>query len=140
MILVFDTANENVFLGLWDDKWLTKTEFVGGRELNKLIIVKLEDTFSHSAECENFDDCFKKLTGIVVNAGPGSFTGLRIGLSVANAIAYSEDIPIVGVANETDPEKLLQKGLAVLKSRSASFEGAIVPFYGAEPNITKPKG
>ena len=38
------------------------------------------------------------LTGIAVDIGPGSFTGLRIGLATAKAMAYALDIPIVGVA------------------------------------------
>ncbi len=37
------------------------------------------------------------LTGIAASLGPGSFTGLRIGLSVAKGIAFAHDLPIVGV-------------------------------------------
>lgn len=39
---------------------------------------------------------FKDLTGIEVNTGPGSFTGLRVGVSVANALAYTLKIPVNG--------------------------------------------
>ena len=39
----------------------------------------------------------KDLTGIAVNIGPGSFTGLRIGLATAKAMAYALDVPMVGV-------------------------------------------
>lgn len=38
----------------------------------------------------------KDLTGIEVNLGPGSFTGLRVGVSVANALSYSLKIPVNG--------------------------------------------
>jgi tRNA threonylcarbamoyladenosine biosynthesis protein TsaB len=36
------------------------------------------------------------LSGIIVNQGPGSFTGLRVGISVANALGFILKIPING--------------------------------------------
>ena len=140
MIFVLDTSTENTFMGLWDDKWLSENKFVGGRELNAILFTELDKTFVHSAEYENVSEAMKQVTGIIVASGPGSFTGLRIGLSVANTLAYSLDVPIVGIENETDPEKLLQKGFSVLESRGASFGEVVVPHYGAEPHITIQKG
>lgn len=39
---------------------------------------------------------FKDLDGIEVETGPGSFTGLRVGVSVANALGFSLNIPVNG--------------------------------------------
>jgi len=43
------------------------------------------------------------LTAIEVNPGPGSFTGARVGVSIANAFAYSLDLPINGQQPPIEP-------------------------------------
>ena len=67
---------------------------------------------------------------IIVYEGPGSFTGLRIGIAVANGLAYSLAIPIVGVGGDSWE----QTGLNRLEN--GENDQQVVPFYGADPNIT----
>ncbi len=73
------------------------------------------------------------LTGLVAYKGPGSFTGLRIGLSVANAIAFAQEIPIVGAGGDD----WLDECISQLSSGVASAQ--VTPEYGRGANITKPK-
>jgi tRNA threonylcarbamoyladenosine biosynthesis protein TsaB len=44
----------------------------------------------------------KDLDEIKVSTGPGSFTGLRVGVSVANALAFGLGVPVNGKQVETD--------------------------------------
>lgn len=84
-------------------------------------------------ELENLVGGFKKLSGIIVFRGPGSFTGLRIGITTVNAIAYSEQIPIVGA----DGEDWQNSGL--IKLSKQQNDKIVLPEYGAPANITKPR-
>ncbi len=45
---------------------------------------------------------WKQLEGIEVETGPGSFTGLRVGVSVANALGFALGIPVNSKKMETD--------------------------------------
>lgn len=45
---------------------------------------------------EDNEISLRDLTGIEVNLGPGSFTGLRVGVSVGNTLAFALKIPING--------------------------------------------
>lgn len=45
---------------------------------------------------------FSDLKEIEVKTGPGSFTGIRVGVSVANALAFSLKIPVNGKKMETE--------------------------------------
>lgn len=71
--------------------------------------------------------------GIIVYKGPGSFTGLRIGMSVANALADGLLIPIVGQSNTDWP----QQGISSLLE--GDNDKIALPYYGSPATITMPK-
>jgi len=79
------------------------------------------------------DADFTAITGIVVFQGPGSFTGLRIGITVANSLAYGLEVPVV----TTQGNDWLVRGLARLQS--GNNDRLALPHYGAEASISKPK-
>ncbi len=47
-------------------------------------------------------ELLQPLEGIEVETGPGSFTGIRVGVSVANALGFSLGIPVNGKKIETE--------------------------------------
>lgn len=73
---------------------------------------------------------YEDIGKVVVYEGPGSFTGLRIGISVANAIGYGLNVPVVAGRGELWAEEGV--------SEYGSFT-PIPPVYGQEPHITRQK-
>lgn len=75
-------------------------------ESRVLAEISTHTRFSHSATLiENIEKLFKlsetareDLTAVAVSIGPGSFTGLRIGLATAKSLAYAWKIPILGIS------------------------------------------
>jgi len=97
MILVIDTKDRNVIkVSLRKEgeviKSLSEENKYGSQVLLSLIskLLNLEKMI------------FKDLEGIEVETGTGSFTGLRVGVSVANALGFSLNIPVNGKKIETD--------------------------------------
>ncbi len=79
------------------------------------------------------DGDYGQLTGVLVYQGPGSFTGLRIGITVANAVAYAQSLPIVATAGEN----WLADGVDQLNNGAG--DKIALPEYGAAPHITPPR-
>lgn len=60
------------------------------------------------------------LDRVAVAAGPGSYTGVRIGVTTAKTLAWSLDIPIVGISS-----------LEILARNGQRFEGLVSPLFDA---------
>lgn len=80
----------------------------------------------------------EQLKWVAVNLGPGSFTGLRVGISTANAFGYGLQIPVIGKDNLTGDTKSRIQQLLNLTTRIKKFR-QVLPVYGAPPNITRSK-
>lgn len=85
-------------------------------------------SFSHSEQLHTFINELlaqenltpKDLDAISISKGPGSYTGLRIGVSAAKGLAYALDIPLISVST-----------LLCLSKQIDTTEGLIVPMLDA---------
>jgi len=129
MIIALRTDSTKALLSLLSPsgKIIQSKDWEAGRQLSVQLPAAIDQILSDS------DATFDDLTGIIVYEGPGSFTGLRIGITIVNAVAHEQNIPIVGSTGDNWIDRGLEKLIA-------AKPGVIVmPVYGGEANITKPK-
>ncbi len=94
MKLYIDTSNtEKIIVGLGSRMVHEDSRVNKSQMLLPLIIGLLDQTGNK----------LQDITEIDVNLGPGSFTGLRVGISVGNALAQALDIPINGSKKLVEP-------------------------------------
>lgn len=74
----------------------------------------------------------KDLKHLVVCTGPGSFTGIRVGVSLAQALGFALGITVTGIE-----KKYIPSDLSELTKRK--LPNKLLLHYGAKPNITKAK-
>ena len=123
MMILLDTSTAVCFLTVIDGDSRQSYEWEAGRTLAHGLLRFLQEKTGD----------LRNITGIGVMKGPGSFTGLRIGLAVANTLADSLSVPIVGTSGDNWQE------LALEKLRSGENQKIVMPEYGAAAHITTPR-
>jgi tRNA threonylcarbamoyladenosine biosynthesis protein TsaB len=92
VLLAIDTSTRNVGIALYDGIQVLSEAIWASQDYHTIELAPaIAETLSRVGQQ------IKSLTLLAVAIGPGSFTGLRIGLAVAKGIALSSHIPIIGV-------------------------------------------
>jgi tRNA threonylcarbamoyladenosine biosynthesis protein TsaB len=92
MILCIETATRVCSAALCDDqKVISVLEAEQGTSHASQLTVLIQKLLKEAAVTA------RQLDAVSVSKGPGSYTGLRIGVSVAKGIAYGAGIPLIGI-------------------------------------------
>lgn len=92
MILAIDTATRLASIALYDEKGVRAEQAWHSRDHHT---VELAPNIASLLRGQQVQP--RNLAGVAVALGPGSFNGLRIGLSMAKGLALAGDLPLVGI-------------------------------------------
>lgn len=115
MILGIDTSNSPLAIALVKDDTVLIEETQNLKINHSLTAMPAVEDLMKKAKIAPDD-----LTQIVVAEGPGSYTGVRIGLTIAKTLAWSLKIPLTTVSS-----------LKVLAANGQGFNGLICPVMDA---------
>lgn len=127
MIVLIDTSTSVCQLTFIDGGWKQKYDWQADRTLAKNLLGYLNEKLGENSKT------WSDISAIGVFEGPGSFTGLRIGLTVMNTIADSQNVLIVGGRGDNWQDEVLGK------LNAGKNEKIVLPFYGSEAHITTPR-
>jgi tRNA threonylcarbamoyladenosine biosynthesis protein TsaB len=102
VLLAIDTSTSQAGLSLYDGRVRTELVWHAGRDHGRHLLPAIEEALRRIGSAP------ADLTAVAAARGPGSFTGLRVGLAVAQGLALALQIPLYGVGSL----RVLAHGLA----------------------------
>lgn len=118
-ILAIDTSNEVLGIALLDEDQVIGEYMTNMKKNHSVRVMPAIEKLL--ADCETKAS---ELDKIIVAQGPGSYTGVRIGVTVAKTLAWALQIPLVGVSS-----------LATLAATAHYFDGYISPLFDARRGL-----
>src|ERR1700733_7113355 len=92
LILQIETATTSCSIALASDGNILAIKEVNERNIHAEVITRFIEEIITSAKI-TYDD----LDAVAVSSGPGSYTGLRIGVSTAKGLCFAIDKPLIAV-------------------------------------------
>ncbi|MFJ7756160.1 tRNA (adenosine(37)-N6)-threonylcarbamoyltransferase complex dimerization subunit type 1 TsaB [Peribacillus muralis] len=114
-VLAIDTSNFTLGIALVDGSQVIGEYTTNLKKNHSVRVMPAIETL-----LKDCDTAPKDLTKIVVAMGPGSYTGVRIGVTIAKTLAWTLQIPLSGVSS-----------LEVLAANGRYFNGLISPLFDA---------
>jgi len=92
VLLAIDTSSAQAGIALRSGERVASLAWHAGRSHTVSLLPQIHRLL------ELQDHSVSALTGLAIALGPGAFTGLRVGLSVAKGLSFALDLPLVGVS------------------------------------------
>ena len=93
MLLAVDTSTTQAGIAVYDGRVQAEVAWRAGRDHGRQLLPVIQDTLARLGLAP------ADLTAIAAARGPGSFTGLRVGLSVGRGLAFALGLPLYGIGS-----------------------------------------
>lgn len=115
LILALDSSTPVAGVALVDEEKLIREEFVNYQKTHSETLMPMVDEL-----LQRCDKTLADVDALAVTIGPGSFTGLRIGLAAVKGMSLSAGLPVIGIST-----------LEVLAHNMPYSEGLVCPLLNA---------
>lgn len=131
LILAMDTATDQAGVAIVGQGTISERSWPAGRQQTVALLPVIVEMLS------DIGRTLADLDAVAVTIGPGSFTGLRVGLSIAKGIAIGHDCALVGIPTlDVTAAPLLESGCRCVAAASAGRGRVIWAAYDGESSAT----
>ncbi len=111
--LLLDSSNAYLNVGLVkNDKFIEKISYPCFQRQSEYMTLEIDKILKKNKLP------MKKLNGVVTSIGPGSYTGIRISLTIAKVIAYALNIPLYALSTLEINKVMNKKSIVLFNARS----------------------
>jgi tRNA threonylcarbamoyl adenosine modification protein YeaZ len=128
-VLYIDTANYICEIALFGNgsEEVASKHWESNQNETELLLTDIDQMLKGSGVDKS------SIKAVAINPGPGPYTGLRVGVSSANALAFALNVPAITLKNPKDVSELMNKLIP------AEFTSPVIPIYNHPPRITEKK-
>ncbi|MAZ77506.1 MAG: tRNA (adenosine(37)-N6)-threonylcarbamoyltransferase complex dimerization subunit type 1 TsaB [Legionellaceae bacterium] len=92
-ILAIETSTKNCSVALYSSQKITQQSQLASREQAQLVLPMIDSLLSQAGIAVS------ELNAIALSVGPGSFTGLRLGIGVAQGLSLAHNTPVIPISS-----------------------------------------
>lgn len=131
-ILAIDTSATAASAALCDENKIIGEFFINTKLTHSRTLMPMVESLLANTNVQTSD-----ITAVAVNCGPGSFTGVRIGVAAAKGLAFADDLPCIEVSTLESLAYNMQfaKGIicTVMDARCSQVYNALFKCDGVKP-------
>lgn len=122
--LLLDSSNVDLSVGLArDDKLIDYTSYEAWQCQSEYMIQEIDKLLTKHNVSRN------DIGGVIVNVGPGSYTGIRISLTIAKVTCLALNIPLYAISSLRALQKGKEPSICLMNARSSR---SYIGVYGEE--------
>ena len=110
--LILDTSSKNLVVGIANDNVLMKTQYYAWQRQSEMTVQEIDKMI------KELNISFDEISNIVLTIGPGSYTGVRIALTIGKVLSLAKNIPIIQMSSLNALAGAHGRKMSVIDARS----------------------
>ena len=110
--LILDTSSKNLVVGIAKDTVILKTQYYAWQRQSEMTVQEIDKMMKELSI--TFDD----IKEVILTIGPGSYTGVRIALTIGKTISLAKKIPIIEMSSLNAIAGAKGRKMSIIDARS----------------------